>query len=210
MKNEEDADNGYAFRLFSGPRAAAQQQRVVIRSPSPEIDGVPRDAYRRTRPVSFYYAAPPAADVKARYAAAALSGGQIREISQKACPGMRYAWRVLAVKVSGKGIAERVMREEASKKQCRKGKVARMKIRKRMQKIAAAEATRSKKDEEDRLAEEAKEVHIREKKTAMNRKKQLRKREKAREAKMGGKTDGADAMVIDVQGEDGKKQLQAD
>lgn len=105
------------------------------------------------------------------------------------CPGSEYGWKVTHLALSSHtqdtlaGHTLVPTTAERDKRRLRKGKKARIRLRTRLR---AEEAQRHARLEKSKLEEEQrvdKERYLREKKTATNRRKQLRKREKAREKK---------------------------
>lgn len=149
------------------------------------------------RPLSYYIANPATAAEKARYASAAMTGEDIIQLSKTPWPGMSYNWRIISTTSSmspalttasiGSSSTSSADPEQASKhKRTRLGKKSRIKLRMKLQTKVAKQ---KEKEEQDK----AKEAHLRDKKTRMNRAKQLRKREKARLAK--GEASGPDDLA---------------
>lgn len=152
------------------------------------------------RPLSYYIASPASPAQKAQYSASALTTNDILNLAKMERKGLACPWRVLHIPItlapvllyekalsttdpapsSTTSVSEETGGTEptqpSTKKRTRKSKKTRIKLRLKFQKRAENEIKRKE-------AEKAKEEHLRDKKTRMNRAKQLRKRERARLAK---------------------------
>ncbi|RSL93885.1 hypothetical protein CDV31_014522 [Fusarium ambrosium] len=176
----EDAEEEFAFRLFSS--APAAQKVVLEEDVEPTGDG----EFVRGRPLSYYVVTNLPAKQKQQYAYAAVSGDQVLERSHVKAWGLELPWKVTTITVTRKAKPGEKTGDEASKSKRRPGKKQRISLRKK------SKAKEDKKAAEvQRLTE--KEEHIKDKKKRLNRLKKLRKRAKAREQKQAGKGEGGDS-----------------
>lgn len=154
-----------------------------------------------TRPLSYYITDPSSSSKLAEYASAALTGDFIlNTLSKQPWPGMLYPWRITHISSSALPTTTRITSThntihttlpETKRKRTRLGKKSRIKIRIRHE-------LKKRKQEEKNKEEEAREAHLREKKTRVNRLKQLKKREKGRVIKgVGGEGSVVDGEVAD-------------
>ncbi|KAM0435200.1 hypothetical protein ACHAPT_003290 [Fusarium lateritium] len=176
----EDAEEEFAFRLFSS--APAAQKVVLEEDVEPTGDG----GFVGGRPLSYYVVTNVPTRQKQEYAFAAVSGDQVLERSHDRAWGLELPWKVTSITVTRKARPGEKAEDGAGKSKRRPGKKQRISLRKR------SKAREEKKAAEvQRLTE--KEEHIKDKKKRMNRLKKLRKRAKAREQKQGAKGDGGDS-----------------
>ena len=192
---QENEDATFEFKLFSAPKPAGEKPEVtpnslthvrLVDDPGKAGDGTITSA----RPLSYYFSSPSNAEARKQFEISSVDGQEILRRAQKGCPGLRYPWKV--IHLHGAQDASGVLTTSdpvtlatpASKqRKSRKGKKARIKIR---TKIRAEESRRRAQQEvieQNLIQSMEKEQHLRAKKSATNRRKQLKKREKQRQAK---------------------------
>jgi len=204
-------DETFAFKLFATAPGLEASNAPSAKTPGaadaadamtykPEANGVqyislkddPIDYPLPTRRLS-YYIATPASDLEAaRFATAALSGADVLRMSKAPRPGLACPWRVIAtpatharsLRASAGQLNASSSLNASTTDQHRKrlGKKSRIKLRNML-------AARKAEEREKLAASVAKEAQMKEKKTRMNKAKQLRKREKAKMKNEGGAGD---------------------
>lgn len=207
-ENQIGQEDTFAFKLFSTARNAVNNAEndgkdasTVEKAPEVQLISLAEDDHMQDaasllpppeRPLSYYIATPATAAEKARYVSAAISGEDIIQLSKMPWPGMSYEWRIISTTSSQStklrtpgavGSSSTRLTDAADQSEhtfnagrTRLGKKSRIKLRIKLQ-------TKVAKQKEKEEAEKAKEAHLRDKKTRVNRAKQLKKREKARLAK---------------------------
>jgi predicted ribosome quality control (RQC) complex YloA/Tae2 family protein len=166
---------------------------------SPEAD--PKTAgFILKRPRSYYLAEDVDRDKRGLLQSVAVDGDAVLEIAMQPWPGCALPWKVRSISANG---LKRVVRvghppaliaiEEKVQKRRRKGKKARIALRKKLQ------ATKNKQQQQAILAKEKEEAD-REKKTRRNREKKLKKkaREKAKKGAIGGEGDGGESEATEA------------
>ena len=176
---EGESDEEAELVLFAGPSKTAESQKIRLSSP----DAEPREpGLLVKKPRSYYFADEVTSETEEQLQAIAVTGAQVREMSQIPWPGCALPWKVL--KLTHHGMKKAVLvghppalveLEDGQKKRSRKGKKSRIALRKKMQ------AADHKQAEQARIAQEKAEAD-REKRTRRNREKKVKKkaREKAK------------------------------
>lgn len=187
QSDEDEAE----LRLFAAPaNAAPTTLKVRLSSPGPDKgDG---SGFLLKKPKSYYFADEPTSDEELALRAAAVDGSTVLELSRQPWPACAAPWKV--TKITKDGIKKMVLVghppvlatvEEKEHKRTRKGKKARIALRKKKA------ANKDKQEERARLAAEKEEAE-REKRTRRNREKKVKKKAKAQAKKAEGEVaDGA-------------------
>ena len=176
----EEEEQELEFRLFAPSTAKKSVSRIRVKSPDPTDK--PPGLVIPHRPHSYYFADEPNAEAKARLASAAISGSEVRSRAGTSWPGCSLSWRVVNITTSGKVLASlnKHMAAESSEhvpqKRRRKGKKARIAIRKKV----AAEKERLQKEA---MRKEDKEIQEKIKRAKRNREKKIKQRERNRRKK---------------------------
>jgi hypothetical protein len=201
VKQDTQADNGNAttndavdddeleFCLFAPSVAPSNPQEISkpvakIRLQSPEAQDKEPGFTRAQRDRTYYLTDPTTADQQQRFERSAFTGGQILAQSRIPWSGSTYAWRAIHIPCTRKqrlslaatgAVFEKLLGPAIPATRKRKGKAARIKIRKQI-------ADRKAKEEQKRKQAEDNEVADREKRTRRNREKKVKKklREKAK------------------------------
>lgn len=183
--DEEEAE----LRLFATTSASAPATHKIRLASPGAGNGVAGLVVKKPR--SYYFADEPTSEDDLRLAAAAIDGKTILELSHLPWPGCKLPWKV--THISAKGLTKDVLVGhppstanvvEPVHKRTRKSKKTRIALRKKLQ------ATRSKREEQAKLAKEKEEAE-REKRTRRNREKKLKKKAKSQAKKL----EGADATT---------------
>ncbi|KAH7073527.1 hypothetical protein BKA63DRAFT_575783 [Paraphoma chrysanthemicola] len=192
-KSDEDETE---LRLFAASATDAPTTHTIRLSSPGAGDG--EQGFVKKKPRSYYFADEPTSEEETRLEAAAIDGKTILELAAQPWPGCALPWKVQ--RISAAGIRKEVLVghppglvtvEDVAQKRKRKGKKTRIAIRKKMQ------ATKDKREEQERLAKEKEEAG-REKRTRRNREKKLKKKAKAQSMKSDG-ADGATGQTASVQ-----------
>lgn len=210
-QNAEEEEDEAELVLFAAPTSAAPQTRK-IRLESPGA-GSGEPGFLVKRPRSYYFADELNSEKEAEFAASAISPQTLFAMSREPWPGCRVPWKVASI--SAKGLqkcvqvghspSQMMMVEEKAKPRTRKGKKARIALRKKIRERAER---KEREEKEKREKEEAE----REKRTRRNREKKVKKkmRDKAKKAEgsAGGEGGGenageeaekaGDAMDVDI------------
>lgn len=180
-------DDEAELRLFAAPANAAPAT-LKVRLSSPGLDKGDGSGFLVKKPHSYYFADEPTSDEELALQASAIDGHTVLELSRQPWPACAMPWKVRTITKDGIKKAVLVGHpptlatvEELQHKRTRKGKKARIALRKKKQ------ANKDKLEEKTRLAAE-KEAAEREKRTRRNREKKVKKKAKA-QAK---KTEGED------------------
>lgn len=177
---KDDEEEEVEFRLFNtnGPT------KIRVRSPTP---GNTEPAFLiPSRPTSYYFTGEPSEEVKQTFIVSAVSGIDVLSRSASRWQGCALPWKVFPA--DGKGDVAKLATAKAGKTRTRPGKKYRLSVRKK------ENAKAEKKLAEQKQAEE-KEAYLREKKSKMNRQKQIKKRAKEKAQKQqqaGEKTESVD------------------
>jgi hypothetical protein len=138
------------------------------------------------KPRSYYIADEPTSEGMVRLQSAAIDAKTILQLANQPWPGCALPWKVRHI--SAAGLSKEVLVghpprlvtvKERTHKRTRKGKKTRIALRKKYQ------ATKSKEEDQARLAKEKEEAD-REKRTRRNREKKVKKKVKAQAKKEGG------------------------
>lgn len=181
QSDEDEAE----LRLFATPaNAAPATLKVRLSSPGPDRgDG---SGFLVKKPQSYYFADEPTSDEELALQASAIDGSTVLELSRQPWPACAMPWKVL--KLTPDGMKKTVLIghpavlatvDEKDPKRTRKGKKARIALRKKK------EANKGKQEERARLAAEKEEAE-REKRTRRNREKKVKKKAKAQAKKIEG------------------------
>lgn len=187
-----ESDEEAELVLFAGSSKAVESHKIRLSSPDAE-HGEPGLLVKKPR--SYYFAEDVTSETEEQLKAVAVTGAQVREMSQIPWPGCALPWKVL--KLTHHGMKKAVLvghppalveLEEGQKKRTRKGKKSRIALRKKMQ------AADHKQAEQARLAQEKAEAD-REKRTRRNREKKVKKkaREKAKKETAAGTEEPTEA-----------------
>ncbi|KAL6708314.1 hypothetical protein ACN47E_003238 [Coniothyrium glycines] len=189
------SDDEAELRLFAAPADqpanAATVQKIRLSSPGAAA-GEP--GFLTKKPRAYYFADEPTSAEEAAFQSAAIDGRTVLELSRQPWPGCALPWKVRTITAAGMKRevlvghpSTLVTLDESARKRTRKGKKARIAIRKKLH------VTKEKQSQKARLAQ-AKEEAEREKRTRRNREKKVKKkaREKAKKAANGSALGGAD------------------
>lgn len=168
------------FRLFAPSSAHPEGlvSRIRVKSPEPNSE-----LLIIQRSDSYYFAPEPNDVQKARFSYSAVAGSDVLSRSHMPWPGCQRPWRVITISASGKVLerlkkhgAASIEEDDVQRKRKRKGKKARIAIRKKIE---------SKKDRAAREAasREEKEVLEKIKRARRNREKKLKQRERNKRKK---------------------------
>jgi len=198
-EEEEEAE----LVLFAAPTSAAPQARK-IRLESPGA-GTGEPGFVVKRPRSYYFADELDSEKEEEYKASAIDAQTLLAMAREPWPGCRLPWKVTTI--SAKGLQKCVLVghplsqlmtvEEKAKPRTRKGKKARIALRKKIKERA------ERKEREEREKREKEEAE-REKRTRRNREKKVKKkmRDKAKKAEGAAEgeaaEDAVDAMDVDA------------
>ncbi|KAF2274250.1 uncharacterized protein EI97DRAFT_132050 [Westerdykella ornata] len=170
---EEDEEDEAELVLFGGPSAASKSHKIRLQSPDAATgDG----GFVVKRPRSYYFADEESRNKYSEFRQSAIDGDTVMELARMPWPGCAMPWKVKTI--SSTGIKKCVLVghpkipitvEETRRKRSRKGKKARIAIRKLIR------AKESKKAEEERIQREKEEME-REKRTRKNREKKLKRK----------------------------------
>jgi hypothetical protein len=181
QSDEDEAE----LRLFAAPANAAPAT-LKVRLSSPGLDKGDGSGFLVKKPRSYYFADEPTSDEELALQASAVDGRTVLDISRQPWPACAMPWKVTTITKDGIKKAVLVGHppmlatvDEAQHKRTRKGKKARIALRKKKQ------ANQSKQEERARLAAE-KEAAEREKRTRRNREKKVKKKAKAQAMKTDG------------------------
>ncbi|KAJ4985937.1 nucleolar protein [Stagonosporopsis vannaccii] len=181
QSDEDEAE----LRLFAAPANAAPAT-LKVRLTSPALDQGDGSGFLRKKPKSYYFADEPTSDEELALHASAIDGSAVLELSRQPWPACAVPWKVRTLTKDGIKKAVLVGHpptlatvEEKESKRTRKGKKARIALRKKKQ------ANKDKQEEKLKLAAE-KEAAEREKRTRRNREKKVKKKAKAQAKKAGG------------------------
>jgi hypothetical protein len=187
------------LQLFAVPaNAAPATLKVRLTSPGPDTgDG---SGFLVKKPKSYYFADEPTSDEEVALQASAIDGRTVLELSRQPWPACAMPWKVRTLTNDGHKKAVLIGHpptlatvEEKDHKRTRKGKKARIALRKKKQ------ANKNKAEERARLAAEKEEAE-REKRTRRNREKKVKKKAKAQAKKAGGEgTAGSTAQPAEVE-----------
>jgi hypothetical protein len=194
QSDEDEAE----LRLFAAPaNAAPATLKVRLSSPGPDRgDG---SGFLVKKPKSYYFADEPTSDEELALRAAAIDGSTVLELSRQPWPACAVPWKV--TKITKDGIKKAVLVghppmlatfEEKEHKRTRKGKKARIALRKKKA------ANKDKLEERARLAAEKEEAE-REKRTRRNREKKVKKKAKAQAKKIEGEGTDGTAQPAEIQ-----------
>lgn len=181
QSDEDEAE----LRLFAAPANAAPATSKV-RLTSPGLDTGDGSGFLVKKPKSYYFADEPTSDEELALQAAAIDGSTVLELSRQPWPACAMPWKV--TRITKDGIKKAVLVghpqmlaavEESEHKRTRKGKKARIALRKKKA------ANKDKQEERTRLAAEKEEAE-REKRTRRNREKKVKKKAKAQAKKVEG------------------------
>lgn len=190
QSDEDEAE----LRLFAAPANAAPAT-LKVRLTSPGLDQGDGSGFLLKKPKSYYFAHEPTSDEELALQASAIDGSTVLELSRQPWPACAVPWKVRTI--TKHGIKKAVLVghppmlatvQERDPKRTRKGKKARIALRKKKQ------ANKDKQEEKLKLAAE-KEAAEREKRTRRNREKKVKKKAKA-QAK---KADGEDHNETSIQ-----------
>jgi hypothetical protein len=201
VKQNIQADNGNAeindaidddeleFCLFAPSVSVSNTQDTLkpvakIRLQSPEAQDTEPGFTRPQRDQSYYFTGTTSDDQQQRLAESAFTGDQIVAQSRIPWGGSAYAWRAIHIPCKRKqrlslaasnAIYEKLLGPAIPTTRKRKGKAARIKVRKQIADRKAKEAQKRKQADESEVAD-------REKRTRRNREKKVKKklREKAK------------------------------
>ncbi|KAF1926735.1 uncharacterized protein M421DRAFT_205662 [Didymella exigua CBS 183.55] len=189
QSDEDEAE----LRLFAAPANAAPAT-LKVRLTSPGLDRGDGSGFLLKKPKTYYFADEPTSDEELALQASAIDGSTVLELSRQPWPACVMPWKVTTITKDGIKKAVLVGHpptlaavEEREHKRTRKGKKARIAIRKKKA------ANKDKHEERARLAAEKEEAE-REKRTRRNREKKVKKKAKAQAKKAEGEaTEGATA-----------------
>jgi hypothetical protein len=168
------------FRLFAptSTHPDGVVSRIRVKSPEPSNDPVVIP-----RPDSYYFASEPTAAQKARFSYSAVSGADVLSRSRAPWPGCYLPWRVITISSSGKVLRQLKKHASASledddvmRKRKRKGKKARIAIRK---KIAADKECAGR----EAMSKEEREIQEKIKRAKRNHEKKVKQRERNKRKK---------------------------
>ncbi|KAF2633428.1 hypothetical protein BU25DRAFT_486533 [Macroventuria anomochaeta] len=181
QSDEDEAE----LRLFAAPANAAPAT-LKVRLSSPGLDKGDGSGFLVKKPKSYYFADEPTMDEELALQAAAIDGSTVLELSRQPWPACAMLWKVHTITKDGMKRAVLVGHprllatvEEKDHKRTRKGKKARIALRKKKQ------ANKDKQEERAKLAAEKEEAE-REKRTRRNREKKVKKKAKAQAKKAEG------------------------
>lgn len=181
QSDEDEAE----LRLFAAPANAAPTTSKV-RLSSPGLDKGDGSGFLVKKPKSYYFADEPTSDEELALRASAIDGSTVLELSRQPWPACAMPWKVRTITANGMKKAVLVGHppmlatvEENDPKRTRKGKKARIALRKKKA------ANKSKQEEKAKLAAEKEEAE-REKRTRRNREKKVKKKAKAQAKKAEG------------------------
>lgn len=186
LSDEDEAE----LRLFAAPANAAPVT-LKVRLSSPGLDKGDGSGFLVKKPKSYYFADEPTSDEELALQASAIDGETVLELSRQPWPACAVPWKVRTL--TSAGMKKTVLAghppvmvtlEEKDHKRTRKGKKARIALRKKKK------ANQDKQEERARLAAEKEEAE-REKRTRRNREKKVKKKAKAQAKKV----EGADAVA---------------
>jgi hypothetical protein len=193
--NDADDDEELEFRLFAPSVALLNTQESLtpvakIRLQSPEAQNAEPGFTRAQRDETYYFTGTTTADQQQQFAESASTGDQILAQSRIPWSGSTYGWRVIHLPCTRKqrlslaasdAVYEKLLGPAIPAVRKRKGKAARIKIRKQI-------ADRKVKEEQKRKQAEDNEAADREKRTRRNREKKVKKklREKAKKQPVAG------------------------
>ncbi|PPJ49744.1 hypothetical protein CBER1_02900 [Cercospora berteroae] len=194
QEQENDPEDGLEFQLFAPSAGKPENTSGIakIRLDSPDLANAEPGLVNPNRDPRYYFTSTPSLEEQQNFEAAAMSGQDILNQSQRSWPGMAYSWKVLHLpktKKQQKNLAPsdalftKLLGSQSVQKRTRPGKKARIAVR---TKLVAAKT----KQEEKQKAAELKEAEEREKRTRRNREKKVKKknREKAKKAEANGAT----------------------
>ena len=183
QSDEDEAE----LRLFAAPANAAPAT-LKVRLTSPGLDRGDGSGFLVKKPKSYYFAHEPTSDEELALQASAIDGSTVLELSSQPWPACAMPWKVRTITRHGMKTAVLVGHppmlatvEEKDHKRTRKGKKARIALRKKKQ------ANKDKQEERVRFAVE-KETAEREKRTKRNREKKVKKKAKAQAKKAEGES----------------------
>lgn len=181
QSDEDEAE----LRLFAGPANAAPAT-LKVRLSSPGLDRGDGSGFLLKKPHSYYFADEPTSDEELALRASAIDGRTVLDMSRQPWPACAMPWKVLTITKDGIKKAVLVGHppalatvEETQHKRTRKGKKARIALRKKKQ------ANKDKQEERAKLAADKEEAE-REKRTRRNREKKVKKKAKAQAKKTEG------------------------
>jgi hypothetical protein len=181
-KSDEDETE---LRLFATEPSTTGPTTHKIRLSSPGA-GSGEPGFLVKKPRSYYIADEPTSEGMVRSQSAAIDAKTILQLANQPWPGCALPWKVRHISAAGLGKEvlvghppRLVTVEERTHKRTRKGKKTRIALRKKYQ------ATKSKEEDQARLAKEKEEAD-REKRTRRNREKKVKKKVKAQAKKEGG------------------------
>ncbi|KAH6642675.1 hypothetical protein C7974DRAFT_409214 [Boeremia exigua] len=193
VQSDEDETE---LRLFAAPANAAPAT-VKVRLTSPGLDKGDGSGFLVKKPKSYYFADEPTSDEELALQASAIDGRTVMELSKLPWPACAVPWKVRTITKDGIKKAVLVGHppmlatvEGKDHKRTRKGKKARIALRKKKQ------ASKDKQEERIKLAAE-KEAAEREKRTRRNREKKVKKKAKA-QAKKGEGDDTGEGEIQPV------------
>ena len=179
MQSDEDE---VELQLFAAPANTAPAT-LKVRLDSPGLDKGDGSGFLVKKPKSYYFADEPTSDEELALQASAVDGRTVLELSKQPWPACAMPWKVQTITKDGHKKAVLVGHppalatvEEKDHKRTRKGKKARIALRKKKQ------ANQNKTAERARLAAEKEEAE-REKRTRRNREKKVKKKAKAQAKK---------------------------
>ncbi|KAJ4378869.1 hypothetical protein N0V86_005743 [Didymella sp. IMI 355093] len=182
---EQSDEDEAELRLFAAPANAAPAT-LKVRLTSPGLDKGDGSGFLVKKPKSYYFADEPTSDEELALRAAAIDGSTVLELSRQPWSACALPWKV--TNITKDGIKKAVLIghppmlasvEEKEHKRTRKGKKARIALRKKKA------ANKDKQEERARLAAEKEEAE-REKRTRRNREKKVKKKAKAQAKKADG------------------------
>ncbi|KAL8812239.1 MAG: hypothetical protein Q9200_001180 [Gallowayella weberi] len=177
-------EEAYEFQLFSQkPKqstiSAPQPQKILLRSPSPEIKE-PGFVHPKRSPY-FYFTGAESREHRQRFRDIAVEGHDVQKESQAKWPGFELPWRLTTIadhSTKQAVAASRITGTTEPGKRKRIGKKRRIILRTRLQALKERQKAA-------RLAEAENEALATEKRSRRNREKKLKRREKARSLKKG-------------------------
>ena len=170
------------FRLFapSSTQGNGNVSRIRIRSPEPA-----KVVLISQRPDSYYFASEPNSSQKTKLASSAISGEEVLLHSRTLWPGCHRPWRVITFKSSGKILrrldehaAAALDEDDVRRKRRRKGKKARIAIRRKLE-VSRERVEKAAKDKVE------KEVQEKIKRAKRNREKKIKQKERNKRKKAG-------------------------
>lgn len=195
--DEDEAE----LRLFAAPANAAPAT-LKVRLTSPALDTGDGSGFLVKKPRSYYFADEPTSDDELALQAAAIDGSTVLELSRQPWPACAMPWKVRTITRDGMKKAVLIGHppmlatvEDKDHRRTRKGKKARIALRKKKQ------ANKDKQEERAKLAAEKEEAE-REKRTRRNREKKVKKKAKAQAKKAEGEdTAAGTTQSADVEGD---------